>query len=81
MAATEVNIFDEATARRVWEEQRQRVADAEPGKTIDFSDMDFSEDPADQYFREVEFSEIADFTGSIFQTAKFLRVNTQIPET
>ena len=68
MAATEVNIFDEATARRVWEEQRQRVADAEPGETIDFSDMEFSDDPADQYFREVEFLEIADFTGSIFQT-------------
>ena len=67
MAATEVNIFDEATARRVWEERRQRVADAEPGETMDFSDMEFAEDPADQYFREVEFSEIADFTGSVFQ--------------
>ncbi len=67
MATTEVNIFDEATARRFWEEQRQRVADAEPGETIDFSDMEFSEDPADQYFHEIEFSEVADFTGSIFQ--------------
>lgn len=67
MSATEVNIFDEATARRLWEERRQRVADAEPGETIDFSDMEFSDDPADQYFREVEFHAIADFTGSIFQ--------------
>ncbi len=67
MSATEINIFDEDTARRVWEERRQRVADAEPGETVDFSDMEFSDDPADQYFRRVEFSAIADFTGSIFR--------------
>lgn len=44
------------------------MADAQHGETIDFSDMEFSEDPADQYFRGVEFFAIADFTGSIFQT-------------
>lgn len=68
MAATEVNIFDEATSRRVWEEQRQRVADAEPGEDIDFRDTAFSEDPEDKYFHEIEFKASADFTGSTFET-------------
>ena len=63
-----VNIFEESEARRLWNEHRQRVANTGPGETIDFSDMEFSEDPAGQYFHEVEFPETADFTGSTFQT-------------
>lgn len=68
MPAVERDIFNEDTARRFWQEQRQRVAEAEPGETIDFCDMVFSEDPADQYFRGIEFLAVADFTGSTFKT-------------
>lgn len=73
MSAEEGNFFNEDTARRLWEECRLRVANAEPGETIDFSDMEFSDDPADQYFHEVEFHATADFTGSVFQTGGVFR--------
>lgn len=68
MSATEVSTLDESRDRRLWNEHRETVANAVLGEILDFSGKEFSEDPADQYFREVEFSEIADFTGSIFQT-------------
>ena len=68
MSAVEVNIFDEDTARRLWEEHRQRVVNADPGETIDFRDTVFPEDPEDKYFLGIEFTAAADFTGSTFQT-------------
>lgn len=68
MSVAGLSVFNEDTARRLWVEHRQRVANADPGEDIDFRDTVFSEDPEDKYFRGIEFKASADFTGSTFVT-------------
>jgi len=68
MSAAGLSVFNEDTARRLWVEHRQRVANADPGEDIDFRDTVFSEDPEDKYFRGIEFKASVDFTGSTFAT-------------
>lgn len=67
MPAVERNIFNEDTARRFWQEQRQRAENPEPGESIDFSGMTFPEDPDGLYFHGVCFTTLVDFSDTRFE--------------
>ncbi|MBW8015119.1 MAG: potassium channel family protein [Planctomycetes bacterium] len=60
------DIFNTDNTIKFWKDQRQRVADAVPEGTIDFSDMEFPEDPAGEYFHNITFHSDADFSGATF---------------
>jgi len=70
---TEINIFDESEARRLWSEYRGRVANSVPGEIIDFSGIEFSEDPDGEYFHGLEFNSEIDFSEAIFAVANIFR--------
>ena len=62
------DLFQAETARRLWEESRQRAENPVPGKSIDFSGMTFPPDPTAQNFTGIHFTTPVDFSNARFET-------------